>query len=104
MPIQDPIQFIMETGDGKENLVTLSKKTDKVSSMKEDLKLVELHKEVFTKALKLSENYPQQMVAATYMAIAMRLYRTSLAETEYTRLMHYIMDTDVKPFNIPTLH
>ena len=94
----------MERMAGKENLVTLSKKTDKALSMKEDLKLVELHKDVFTKALKLSENYPQQMVAATFMAIAMRLYRTSLAETEYTRLMHYIMETDVEPFNTPTLH
>ena len=72
--------------------------------MKEDIKLKELHKDVFDKALKLSENYPQQMVAATYMAIAMRLYRTALAETEYTRLMNYIMETDVKPFDIPTLH
>jgi uncharacterized protein involved in propanediol utilization len=44
------------------------------------------------------------MVAATYMAIAMRLYRTSLAESEYARLMNYIMETDVKPFDIPTLH
>jgi len=34
----------------------------------------------------------------------MRLYRTALAETEYARLMNYIMETDVKPFDIPTLH
>ena len=84
--------------------MTVLKKTDKVLSMKEDTKLRELHQDVFTKALKLSESYPQQMVAANYMAIAMRLYRTSLAESEYERLMHYIMETEVKPFNIPTLH
>ena len=94
----------METGDGKENLVTPLKKTDKVIPMKEDNKLKDVYQDVFTRALKLSEDYPQQMVAATYMAIAMRLYRTSLAESEYERLMHYIMDTEVKPFNIPTLH
>jgi hypothetical protein len=84
--------------------VTPSKKTDKVLSMKENTKLTEVYQDVFTKALKLSESYPQQMVAATFMAIAMRLYRTGLAESEYERLMHYIMDTEVKPFNIPTLH
>ena len=84
--------------------MTALKKTDKVLTMKEDIKLRELHQDVFTKALKLSENYPQQMVAATYMAIAMRLYRTSLAESEYARLMSYIMETDVQPLDIPTLH
>jgi len=84
--------------------VTPLKKTDRVLFMKEDIKLREVYQDVFTEALKLSESYPQQMVAATYMAIAMRLYRTSLAESEYERLMHYIMETEVKPFNIPTLH
>ena len=84
--------------------MTPLKKTDKVLFMKENIKLREVYQDVFNKALKLSENYPQQMVAATYMAIAMRLYRTALAETEYTRLMNYIMETDVKPFDIPTLH
>ena len=94
----------METGVGKENLVTALKKTDKVLTMKEDDKLRKVYEDVFTKALKLSESYPQQMVAATYMAIAMRLYRTSLAESEYARLMQYIMETDVKPFDVPSLH
>ena len=84
--------------------MTPLKKTDRVLFMKEDIKLREVYQDVFTKALKLSENYPPQMVAATYMAIAMRLYRTSLAETEYARLMHYIMETDVEPFNTRTLH
>ena len=84
--------------------MTPLKKTDRVLFMKEDIKLREVYQDVFTEALKLSESYPQQMVAATYMAIAMRLYRTSLAESEYERLMHYIMETEVKPFNIPTLH
>ena len=84
--------------------MTVLKKTDKVSAMKEDAKLIQIYKEAFNKALKLSENYPQQMVAATFMAIAMRLYRTSLAESEYARLMQYIMETDVKPFDVPTLH
>ena len=94
----------MELLAGKENLVTLSKKSDKVLTMDEDIKLKSVYKDVFEMAMKLSENYPQQVIASTYMAIAMRLYRTALAEEEYGRLMRFIMDTPVEPFNTPTYH
>ena len=89
---------------GKENLVTPLKKNDKVLTMDEDIKLNNVYKDVFKLAMKLSEKYPQQVVASTYMAIAMRLYRTALAEEEYGRLMRFILDTPVEPFNIPTYH
>ena len=72
--------------------------------MDEDIKLNSVYKDVFELAMKLSESYPQQVVASTYMAIAMRLYRTALAEEEYGRLMRFILDTPVEPFNIPTYH
>ena len=94
----------MERMAGKENLVTRLKKNDKVLTMAEDIKLKSVYKEVFEMALKMSEKYPQQVVASTYMAIAMRLYRTALAEEEYGRLMKFIMDTPVEPFNTPTYH
>ena len=94
----------MEPMAGKENLVTPLKKNDKVLTMDEDIKLNKVYQDVFTLAMKLSENYPQQVVASTYMAIAMRLYRTALAEDEYGRLMRFIMDTPVEPFNNPTYH
>jgi len=94
----------MERMAGKENLVTPSKKNDNVLTMDEDKKLNSVYKDVFELAMKLSENYPQQVVASTYMAIAMRLYRTALAEEEYGRLMKFIMDTPVEPFNTPTYH
>ena len=89
---------------GKENLVTQLKKNDRVLTMDEDIKLNNVYKDVFELAMKLSEKYPQQVVASTYMAIAMRLYRTALAEEEYGRLMKFIMDTPVEPFNTPTYH
>ena len=89
---------------GKENLVTPSKKNDKVLTMDEDTKLNQVYQDVFKLAMTLSEKYPQQVVASTYMAIAMRLYRTALAEEEYGRLMRFIMDTPVEPFNTPTYH
>ena len=94
----------MELMAGKENLVTPSKKNDRVLTMDEDIKLNNVYKDVFKLAMKLSEKYPQQVVASTYMAIAMRLYRTALAEDEYGRLMRFIMDTPVEPFNTPTYH
>ena len=89
---------------GKENLVTRLKKNDKVLRMNTDAKLNKVYKDVFEMAMKLSEKYPQQVIASTYMAIAMRLYRTALAEEEYGRLMRFIMDTPVEPFNTPTYH
>ena len=89
---------------GKENLVTRLKKNDKVLRMNTDAKLNKVYQDVFEMAMKLSENYPQQVIASTYMAIAMRLYRTALAEEEYGRLMRFIMDTPVEPFNTPTYH
>ena len=94
----------MERMAGKENLVTPSKKTDKVLTMDEDIKLKSVYKDEFEMARNLSETYPQQVVASTYMAIAMRLYRTALAEEEYGRLMRFIMDTPVEPFTTPTYH
>ena len=72
--------------------------------MDEDIKLNKVYQDVFKMAMTLSEKYPQQVVASTYMAIAMRLYRTALAEEEYGRLMRFIMDTPVEPFNTPTYH
>jgi hypothetical protein len=72
--------------------------------MNTDAKLNKVYQDVFEMAMKLSEKYPQQVVASTYMAIAMRLYRTALAEEEYGRLMKFIMDTPVEPFNTPTYH
>ena len=72
--------------------------------MNTDAKLNKVYKDVFEMAMKLSEKYPQQVIASTYMAIAMRLYRTALAEEEYGRLMKFIMDTPVEPFNTPTYH
>jgi len=94
----------MELLAGKENLVTVSTKNDKVLTMDEDIKLNKVYQDVFKLAMTLSEKYPQQVVASTYMAIAMRLYRTALAEEEYGRLMRFIMDTPVEPFNTPTYH
>ena len=43
-------------------------------------------------------DYEAQAVAATYMAIAMRLYKTHLDEDEYKSMIETVMDTEVKPY------
>ena len=51
--------------------------------------LEKIYQEVFKDALDYMEEYPTQAVAATYMAIAMRLYKT---------LIETVMETEVKPY------
>jgi len=52
------------------------------------------------------ENYPMQMVAATYLAIAMRLYKTVLSTEEYKEMLKAIIESDVQPYKDPkkTIH
>ena len=45
------------------------------------------------------EDYEVQAVAATYMAIAMRLYKTHLADDDYKAMIETVMETEVKPYN-----
>ena len=45
------------------------------------------------------EEYPAQAVAATYMAIAMRLYKTHLQDDAYKEMVRTVMETEVKPYN-----
>ena len=54
----------------------------------------------------LGEKYPYEMVAASLMAIAQRLYKTNLKEEDYQRIMKVAYETDVKPYDIKkgTLH
>ena len=38
------------------------------------------------------------MVAATYIAIAMRLYKSTLSPEEYEMMISTIMETEVEPY------
>ena len=71
--------------------------------MSED-SLEKLYQEIFKDALDYMEDYEVQAVAATYMAIAMRLYKTHLDEEEYKSMIQTVMDTEVKPYKEPKLH
>jgi|TARA_R100000049_G_C1875305_1_gene33580 hypothetical protein len=61
--------------------------------------LEKIYQEVFQDAVDYMEEYPAQAVAATYMAIAMRLYKTHLQDDAYKEMVRTVMETEVKPYN-----
>jgi len=64
-----------------------------------DKDLQEIYNRVFSDAMKYTDQFNIQMVAATYIAIAMRLYKTSLTPQEYEMMVSTILETEVEPFN-----
>ena len=61
--------------------------------------LEKIYNEIFEDAVNYMEEYPAQAVAATYMAIAMRLYKTHLEDDAYKQMIETVMETEVKPYN-----
>ena len=74
--------------------------------MNDEQKLQKLYNEIFQDALFYGDSFNMQMVAATYMAIAMRLYKTHLTDEEYERMIETVMESEVEPYKKPkdTLH
>ena len=66
--------------------------------------LEQLYNDVFGDAIRYMRDYEVQAVAATYMAIAMRLYKTHLDEAEYRAMIETVMETEVKPYKESKLH
>ena len=60
--------------------------------------LEKIYQEVFGDAVNYMEDYPAQAVAATYMAIAMRLYKTHLEDDDYKKMIETVMESEVKPY------
>ena len=63
--------------------------------------LEELYQEIFKDATNYMEEHEVQAVAATYMAIAMRLYKTNLTDEGFLRMIRTIMETEVEPYERP---
>ena len=63
-----------------------------------DKDLQEIYNRIFSDAMKYSDQFNIQMVAATYIAIAMRLYKTSLTPSEYELMIETIMETEIDPY------
>jgi hypothetical protein len=66
--------------------------------------LEEIYNDVFGDAIEYMRDYDVQAVAATYMAIAMRLYKTNLSEDAYKSMIETVMNSEVRPYGEPKLH
>ena len=61
--------------------------------------LEKIYQEVFADAVDYMKDYEVQAVAATYMAIAMRLYKTNLTDDAYKQMIKTVIETEVKPYD-----
>ena len=69
-----------------------------------DKDLERIYNDIFGDAIQYMRGYEVQAVAATYMAIAMRLYKTHLDEDEYKAMIETVVESEIKPYREPKLH
>ena len=60
--------------------------------------LEKIYQEIFKDALEYMKEHEVQAVAATYMAIAMRLYKTHLNDEGFLKMVRTVMETEVEPY------
>ena len=56
-----------------------------------DKELQEIYNRIFADSMKYTDEFNIQMVAATYIAIAMRLYKSTLSPEEYEMMIETIL-------------
>ena len=68
--------------------------------------LEKIYNELYDHSMHLLEehNLPLEAIAGSLMAIAMRLYKTSLSEENFNKMKEVIMETDIEPYKKPKLH
>ena len=66
-----------------------------------DKDLEQIYNDIFSDALEYMKEHELQAVAATYMAIAMRLYKTHLDEKGFLSMIRTVMETEVEPYEKP---
>ena len=59
-----------------------------------DKELQEIYNKVFEQSIKHMKKYEPQMVAGTLMAIAIRLYKTSLSDDGFHEMLQTILDSE----------
>jgi len=66
-----------------------------------DKELQEIYNKVFEQSIKHMKKYEPQMVASTLMAIAIRLYKTSLSDDGFSQMLQTILDSeeDIRPYS-----
>ena len=62
--------------------------------------LQDIYNKIFDQAVKYMKKHEPQMVAGTLMAIAIRLYRTSLSDDGFSQMLQTILDSEaeVRPY------
>ena len=62
--------------------------------------LQDIYNKIFNQAVRHTKKYEPQMVAGTLMAIAIRLYRTSLSDDGFSQMLQTVLDSekDIKPY------
>ena len=60
--------------------------------------LEKLYEKIFEEAMDYMKEHEIQMVAATYMAIAMRLYKTHLTDEGFLKMVRTVMESEVEPY------
>ena len=63
--------------------------------------LEKLYQIIFEDALNYMKDHEVQAVAATYMAIAMRLYKTNLTDEGFLKMIRTVMEAEVEPYEKP---
>ena len=73
---------------------------------KEDKKLDDCYQELFEKVVALQMKYPNQMVAGTMMAQALRIYKSTLKDDEFKSMIETIVESEskIQPYDKPTLN
>ena len=72
--------------------------------MHKEKDLEQIYNDIFGDAIEYMRDYEVQAVAATYMAVAMRLYKTHLDDDEYKSMIQTVMETEVEPYKYPRLN
>ena len=63
--------------------------------------LQDIYNKIFKQTIKHMKKYEPQMVAGTLMAIAIRLYKTSLSDDGFSEMLKTVLDSeeDVRPYD-----
>ncbi len=77
-----------------------------VMTEKEDKKLNDCYQELFEKVIELQLKYPNQMVAGTMMAQALRIYKSTLKDDDFKSMIETIAESEskIEPYTKPTLN
>ena len=68
--------------------------------------LDKIYNDLYEHTMHLLEEHdlPVEAVAGSLMAIAMRLYKSSLSEENFNKIKEVVLETDVEPYRKPRLH